>query len=109
LTLIDPHPAAAATEDGPVDVHDVLRRLSQLIIQRWHYKGEDDVEHIGPMAQDFAAAFGLGVDDRTIHTGDALGVALAAIQALHQLAADSDLRIADLEARLAALTTDSIR
>jgi hypothetical protein len=34
------------------------------------------------MAQDFAAAFGLGDSDRTIHSVDALGVALACIQTL---------------------------
>ena len=36
------------------------------------------------MAQDFYAAFGVGKNETTITTIDADGVALAAIQALHQ-------------------------
>lgn len=38
------------------------------------------VQHMGPMAQDFHAAFGLGDDDTRITTVDPDGVALAAIQ-----------------------------
>jgi regulator of replication initiation timing len=40
---------------------------------------------MGPTAQEFYAAFGLGEDDKHITTVDADGVALAAIQGLHQL------------------------
>ena len=40
--------------------------------------------HIGPMAQDFYAAFSVGMDDKHIATVDADGVALAAIQRLNQ-------------------------
>ena len=36
------------------------------------------------MAQDFHAAFGLGIDDKHISDGDMDGVALAAIQGLNQ-------------------------
>jgi len=35
------------------------------------------VLHLGPVAQDFHAAFGLGADDKHIATVDADGVALA--------------------------------
>ena len=38
---------------------------------------------MGPMAQDFRRAFGLGVDDRSINSIDSSGVALAAIQGLN--------------------------
>jgi hypothetical protein len=51
---------------------------------RWNYKSEsDDVQHIGPTAQDFHALFGVGTDDKSISTIDPAGIALAAIQALH--------------------------
>jgi hypothetical protein len=40
------------------------------------------VRHIGPTAQDFRPAFGLGQDDRTIATIDESGVGLDANQAL---------------------------
>ena len=38
---------------------------------------------MGPMAQDFREAFGLGTDDKTITQVDANGVTLAAIQGLN--------------------------
>jgi len=68
-----------------VDPHEILQRVAALPIQTWNYKSQDaSVRHIGPMAQDFYAAFGLGNDDKTISTIDLDGVALAAIQGLHQ-------------------------
>ena len=51
--------------------------------QRWSYKSERSVRHVGPMAQDFYAAFGVGEDDKHITSLDEDGVALAAIKALH--------------------------
>jgi len=41
------------------------------------------VRHVGPMAQDFYVAFGVGADDKHITSIDEDGVALAAIKALH--------------------------
>ncbi len=62
---------------------DVLTRLRSLPIQTWSYRVEDSsVRHLGPTAQDFRAAFGLGNDDKVIGTVDADGVALAGVQAL---------------------------
>jgi len=76
-----------------VDVDDVLDRVVALPISTWQWKGEPGaVRHMGPMAQDFHRAFGLGDRDTQIVTIDADGVALAAIQGLN----------AKLEARLAA-------
>ena len=54
-------------------------------ITSWSYKAEKpSIRHIGPMAQDFYKAFGLGLDDKHITTIDEGGVALAAIQGLYQ-------------------------
>lgn len=39
--------------------------------------------HLGPMAQDFHAAFNVGMDDKHMATVDEEGVALAAIQGLN--------------------------
>jgi len=80
-------------------------------LETWNYKTQvDDIRHIGPMAQDFYAAFGVGENDTTISTVDADGVALAAIQGLYQRlqAAEAEnaalqQQVDDLEARLAAL------
>ena len=63
---------------------EVLAVLLEMPIQRWTYKTEsDEVRHLGPMAQEFRAAFGLGANDVSIATVDADGVALAAIQGLN--------------------------
>ena len=63
----------------------ILDRLATLPIQSWNYKSEDaTTRHIGPMAQDFRAAFGFGTDDKTLNTVDAQGVTMAAIQGLYQ-------------------------
>ncbi len=71
---------------APIGMRTILERLIALPIYTWNYKSDDpSIRHIGPMAQDFAAAFGVGKDDRFIHTVDAFGVAFAAIQALHEI------------------------
>jgi hypothetical protein len=95
----------------PVDEQDVLARLAEIPITTWNFKAEDpSVRHLGPMAQDFYAAFGLGDSDTSIGTLDADGVSLAAIQALHEQnqalqAENAELRdrVDGLEARLSAL------
>jgi hypothetical protein len=66
-----------------VNADDVLASVASLPITRWNYKDDPVAQHIGPVAQDFRAAFGLGSDDKFIATVDADGVALAAIQGLN--------------------------
>ncbi len=59
---------------------------------------------MGPMAQDFSVAFGLGESStRLLRTVDADGVALAAIQGLNLLLQEKDAKIEDDEAKIAAL------
>lgn len=68
----------------PVDSVAVLEKVASLPVTTWRYKDEaNPLRHMGPMAQDFHAAFALGVDDTSITTVDECGVALAAIQGLH--------------------------
>jgi len=68
-----------------VDVRAVLDQVTALPMSTWRYKGQSGaVRHIGPMAQDFKAAFHVGETDTGITTVDADGVALAAIQGLNQ-------------------------
>ena len=96
-----------------VDTQDVLDRLVVVPISTWNYIAQDDsVQHMGPMAQDFHAAFGLGEDDRHIAALDLGGANTAAIQALYELVqqqaaalqAQAD-EIEALKARLAAVET----
>ncbi len=69
---------------APVDSRAVLEKVAALPILTWAYKLDPATRHLGPVAQDFKAAFGLGSDDKSISTVDADGVALAAIQGLNQ-------------------------
>jgi len=71
------------TDVGRIDDAAVLDKVATLPIERWSYKSERGVRHVGPMAQDFYAAFGVGEDDKHITSIDEDGVALAAIKALH--------------------------
>jgi hypothetical protein len=92
------------TDFEHVDVVSVLDKVVALPIERWRFKGEaEEARHVGPMAQDFRAAFGLGHDDTTIRSVDADGIALAAIQGLHKVVQQKDARIAAQDARIAAL------
>jgi hypothetical protein len=86
----------------PVQGGDLLSKVAALPISTWSFKAED-TRHLGPMAQDFAAAFGLGADDVHISVADMAGVSLAAVQALHQQVTTRNAEIADLKQRLAAL------
>ena len=87
-----------------VDGHTVLETLATMPISTWNYKTDDaSIRHMGPMAQDFYTAFGLGTDAEHIAPLDANGVAMAAIQALHQKEQAQAERIADLETQNAQL------
>jgi len=81
-----PLSARAAKENfTPVDVIAVLEKVASMPVEEWNYKAqEDSIRHIGPMAEDFRAAFGVGDFVGRITSTDADGVALAAIQGLNQ-------------------------
>lgn len=87
-----------------IDPRVILEKVAALPVTEWNLVSQDpSIRHLGPMAQDFHAAFGLGEDDRHISSSDADGVAFAAIQGLYHRLQERDDRIAELEARLAAL------
>jgi hypothetical protein len=89
----------------PVNQRKILEKLAALPITQWHYKWEspDVTPHIGPMAQDFKAAFYPGTDDKSITTQEADGVALAAIQGLNQKVEEQRAENAELKQRLEKL------
>jgi hypothetical protein len=93
----------------PVNSRDLLERLAGTPISTWNYKTQDaSVRHIGPMAQDFNSAFGVGEPDKSgdkkyINSIDADGVALAAIQGLYQLNQEQAVEIQSLKAQLSRL------
>lgn len=90
--------------DESVNGYEILHRVTDLPISTWRYEWEPaHVRHLGPMAQDWMAAFGFGQDDEVIHAGDASGVALVCIQALHreigELRAEVDRLRAEIDRR----------
>lgn len=69
---------------APVDADAILAKVGALEISTWNYTFQDpQFRHLGPMAQDFKAAFDIGHTDKAIFQVDADGVALASIQALY--------------------------
>ncbi len=82
----------------------VLDRLAHLPIWSWNYlRSDTNDRHIGPVAEDFYAAFGFGTSERQLAPSDVAGVALAATQALQREVAARDRTIEALESRLARL------
>ena len=77
-----------------IDAKEILRKVKNLPITRWNYiQDENDTAHIGPMAQDFAAAFKLGHSDKHISTIDSEGISLAAIKGLSLIMDEKDSTI----------------
>jgi hypothetical protein len=88
----------------PVDCRNVLDKLCAMPLAAWNYKTQDkSIRHIGPMAQDFHSAFGVGEDEKHIATVDADGVAIAAIQGLNEKLDQKVSEIAELKSRLERL------
>ncbi len=80
-----------------IDKEALLERLSAIPVTSWNYKSQDpSIRHIGPMGQDFAAAFGVGDEPPSINTIDADGVALAAIQGIYEIVQEKDCEIGEL-------------
>jgi trimeric autotransporter adhesin len=89
---------------APVDGEDILMRLRSVPVTSWNYIAEGrQTRHIGPMAQDWHAAFALNDDPLTINQGDFDGVNLAAIQALERRTAEQAAHIEDLRSENEAL------
>lgn len=88
----------------PVDSQAVLATLAHVPISTWNYTTQDPgIVHMGPTAQDFYAAFGLGEDPTHLSSIDPDGVALAAIQGLYERSQAQAARIDTLEAENASL------
>jgi hypothetical protein len=90
---------------GPVNGFEILAQVVDLPISTWRYHWEDpQVRHLGPIAQDWAASFGLGENDTTIALVDANGVALVSIQALYRHVSELRRELAKLEKQINTLT-----
>lgn len=100
---------AVKKDFAAVDSREVLEKLAAVPVQSWHYQWEsaDATPHLGPVAQDFKAAFYPGRDDKSITTLEFDGVALAAIQGLNRKLEDKleqkQTEIAELQRQNAEL------
>jgi hypothetical protein len=76
----------AKTDLEAVDVESVLEAVTRVPVYRWRYRGASaTATHLGPMAQDFHAAFDdIGSDTKRLNTLHLASAALAAVQALEQ-------------------------
>ncbi|MBL8246307.1 MAG: hypothetical protein JNL89_19070 [Rhodanobacteraceae bacterium] len=92
-----------------VDPMAILDRLVALPISTWTYRGSEEGTHLGPMAEDFKAAFDLAGDGKSIATVDADGVALAAIQGLNQKLESENAALRAELAELRALVLERMR
>ena len=89
---------------APVDGRWVLERLAGLPISTWSYRAQKpSVRHLGPTAQDFRRAFGLGVDARHIDSIDSEGISLAGVKALYELAQAQQRQLDSQRRELTAL------
>ena len=96
-----------------VDGEDGLSRIRSIPVTTWSYTAEGaQVKHMGPFAEDFRAAFGLGTDDTSIGLLDIDGVNFAGVKALEaRTAAQADriqaleTAVAERDARIEALET----
>ena len=88
---------------------DVLAKVRALPITTWNYISEgNEVRHLGPMAEDFYKAFGLGVGDKSIGVQDLASVSLAGVKALEERTAELQGKSEEVErlrSEVAALRT----
>ena len=92
---------------APVDGREILRRLTGMPLTSWNAIGDPQQRHIGPIAEDWWATFGLGPDDKHIGMTDLGGVALAAIKGLSEEVQVRDERLRAQEERLQALESQN--
>jgi len=99
----------AKTSISPTEPEAVLESVEDLEVSTWEYDSAQDATHMGPMAEDFHDAFGLGADRECIANVDADGVALAAIQGLSKRLEQRDERIDELSEEKEALSAENDR
>jgi hypothetical protein len=101
-TLTELSDAAAKEDFVELEGSGVLAKLSALPVPTWRFKG-DPVRHVGPTAQAFHAAFGLGADDKHLAPKDMAGVALVGVKELYKMIEAREAMITQQQTEIAAL------
>ncbi len=89
-----------------LDRDELLASIAAMQIDSWNFKNTDE-RHIGPIAEDFVAAFDVGTvresdgqrENQYLSASDVAGVSLAAVQVLLEKIEQLETRIAELEAQ----------
>jgi hypothetical protein len=103
-TLTQGSSRAIKKDFATIDPANALAGVEKLPILTWVYNDDaTNSRHVGPMAEEFHAAFGFGADDKHIAPSDQAGLALAAIKGLAQVVEQKDQKIQELESRLQQL------
>jgi len=91
----------------PIDAEELLAKIAAMPVESWNYKDSEE-RHIGPVAEDFVAAFDVGRiaengnrENTYLAAKDVAGVALIAVKELYK----KTKRIEQLEAQLADVIT----
>lgn len=92
------------------DRTDLFRKISSMPVEFWQYRNSDE-RHIGPMAEDFSAAFDVGIigetdgqrENQYLAASDVAGVALAGVKELIQENKELKAIIAQLEERISKI------
>jgi hypothetical protein len=93
-----------------LDSGRLLSKISGLKVDSWNFKDSDE-KHIGPVAEDFVAAFDVGIiresdgqrDNQYLAANDVAGVALAGVKELIQENRELRDLIGQLERRITEL------
>lgn len=93
----------AKTNVVRVDPEIVLRKALAMEIPEWEHLNAQGIRRLGPMAQDFFRAFGLGSDDKHISPNDMAAVSLVSLQALARRDQERSAEIARSQAEIALL------
>jgi hypothetical protein len=93
----------AKTNVVRMDPEMVLRKALAMEIPEWEHLNAQGIRRLGPMAQDFFRAFGLGSDDKHISPNDMAAVSLVSLQALARRDQERSAEIARNQAEVALL------
>ena len=85
------------------DLFGILDRLVDLPVFRWNYISDaDSIQHLGPTAEDFFAAFDLGADAHHVAASDLASVALVSLQGLLSVAAHQGSQLESITTAIGA-------
>jgi trimeric autotransporter adhesin len=95
------------TKENFLSATGVLDRLRKIPVTTWNYISEGSgVRHLGPMAEDFYAQFGLGAGNASIGIQDLAGVSIAAVKELDEQLQQKNAEIERLRNEIKSLRSN---